>query len=154
MKEEINWANKVRLAKIKKPNSTLLDELVEKEMISSYNHANQYVKLKGKQINVGKGVARIFGLSYEGIVPIGRENYNPIIATYFIKDEHEHYIPCLGYLIAKTNGKRKVAKLEALMEIMSFKQRNKFALGALISTMLVAEKEKVNWATWFPKVAK
>jgi hypothetical protein len=52
-------------------------------------------------------------------------------------------------LIAKTNGKRKVAKLEALMEIMSFKQRNKFALGALISTMLVAKKEKVNWAVWF-----
>jgi hypothetical protein len=39
---------------------------------------------------------------------------------------------------------KKVAKLEALMEIMSFKQGNKFALGALISTMLAIEKEKVN----------
>ncbi len=108
------------------------------------------MKLKGKQINVGEeGVARIFGLSCEGIVPIGRKKYNPIVATYFIRDEHEHYIPCLGYLIAKTNGKWKVAKLEALMEIMYFKQRNKFALGALISTMLVVEKEKVNWVAWF-----
>jgi hypothetical protein len=85
---------------------TLVDELLKKEMISSYNHANQYVKFKGKQINVGEeGVARIFGLSCEGIVPIGRENYNPIVATYFIGNEHEHYIPCARYLIAKTNGK-------------------------------------------------
>jgi len=44
---------------------------------------------------------------------------------------------------------RKVIRLEALMEIMPFKQGNKFALGALISTMLAIEKEKVNWATWF-----
>jgi hypothetical protein len=35
------------------------------------------------------------------------------------------------------------------MEIMSFRQRNNFALDALISTMLAIEKEKVNWATWF-----
>ncbi len=39
--------------------------------------------------------------------------------------------------------------MEALAEIMSFKQKNKFGLGALISTMLVTYKEKVNWATWF-----
>jgi hypothetical protein len=78
-------------------------------------------------------------------VPIGRESYNPIVATYFIGSEHEHYIPCLGYLITKVHGKRKVTKLEALMEIMSFKQGNKFALGDLISMMLVAEKEEVNW---------
>jgi hypothetical protein len=47
-------------------------------MIGSYNYVDQYVKLKGKQINVGKGVARIFGLSRKGIVPIGRESYNPM----------------------------------------------------------------------------
>jgi len=50
-------------------------------------------------------VARIFGLSYKRIVPIEKENYNPIIATYFIGDEHEHYIPYSCYLIAKTYGK-------------------------------------------------
>jgi hypothetical protein len=48
-------------------------------------------------------------------------------------------------LIAKVDGKRKVAKLEALMEIMSFKQGNKFVPNVLISTMLVVEKERVNW---------
>jgi hypothetical protein len=53
----------------------------------------------------------------KGVVPIGRESYNPIVATYFTKDEHEHYILCLGYLIAKAIGRRKVAKLEALMDI-------------------------------------
>jgi hypothetical protein len=72
-----------------------VDEPIVKEMISNYNHADQYVKLKGRQIDVGEeGVARIFGLSREGIIPIGRESYNPIVATYFIGDEHEHYIPC------------------------------------------------------------
>jgi hypothetical protein len=100
--------------------------------------------MKGRQIDVG-GVARIFGLSCEGIVPIGKENDNPIVATYFIGDEHEHYIPRSRYLIAKVDGKRKVAKLEALMEIMSFKQGNKFVPNVLISTMLVVEKERVNW---------
>jgi hypothetical protein len=71
-------------------------------MINIYNHADYYVKLKGKQINVGKeGVARIFGLSCKGIMPIGRESYNLIVATYFIRGEHEHYIRHSGYLIAK-----------------------------------------------------
>ncbi len=77
-----------------------------KEMVNNYNHANQYVKLQGKQIDLG-GVARIFCLSHEGVVPIGRESYNPIVATCFMGDEHEHYIPRLGYLIAKVNGKQK-----------------------------------------------
>jgi hypothetical protein len=35
------------------------------------------------------------------------------------------------------------------MEIMSFIQGNKFAPSVLISMMLGAEKEEVNWATWF-----
>jgi hypothetical protein len=65
-------------------------------------------------------MVRIFGLSCKGIVPIGRESYNLIVVTYFIGDEHEHYIPHSNYLIAKTYGKRKVAKLEALTKIMSF----------------------------------
>jgi hypothetical protein len=65
-----------------------------KEMVSNYNHVNQYVKMKGRQINVGEGMARIFGLSSEGVVPIGKESYNPIVATYFTRDEHEHYISC------------------------------------------------------------
>jgi hypothetical protein len=39
-------------------------------------------------------VARIFGLSREGVVPIERESYNPIVATYFIGEDHEHYILC------------------------------------------------------------
>ncbi len=73
MKEEVDWAKKVRLAKIKKLNQTLMDELIVKEMINSYKHVDQYVKLKGRQIDVRKkGVARIFGLSCERIVLIGR----------------------------------------------------------------------------------
>jgi hypothetical protein len=83
------------------------------------------------------------------IIPIGRESYNPIVVIYFIGDEHEHYIPCSRYLIAKEDGKQKVAKLEVLTKIMSFKQGNKFAPSALISTMLVVKKEKVNWVIWF-----
>ncbi len=114
-----------------------------KEMISSYNHVDQYFKPKGKHIDIGKeAMTRIFGLSCEGTVPIGRESYNPIVVTYFIGYEHEHYIPYVRYLIAKANGRRKVAKLKALMEIMSFRQGNKFA-SALISTMLATKKEKV-----------
>jgi hypothetical protein len=35
------------------------------------------------------------------------------------------------------------------MEIMSFRQGNKFPPSALISTMLTIEKEKVNYAIWF-----
>ncbi len=77
-----------------------------------------------------------------------KKKLHPIVVTYFTRDEHEHYIPHSRYLIAKANGKRKVAKLEALTDIMSFKQGNKFAPGALISTMLATKKEKVNWASW------
>jgi len=84
----------------------LIDELVVKEMVNNYNHANWYVKLKGRQNDEG-GVARIFGLSYEGVVPIGRESYNLIVATCFIGDEHEHYIPHIEYLIVKANGMQK-----------------------------------------------
>lgn len=95
---------------------TFVDELVVRNMVSSYNHANQYVKLKGRQINMGEeGVEFFFGLSHERVVPIGKESYNSIVATYFIGDEHEHYIPHSRYLIAKGDGNRKVAKLEALM---------------------------------------
>jgi 1,4-dihydroxy-2-naphthoyl-CoA synthase len=82
-----------------------------KEMIRSYNCADQNVRLKGRQINVGEGMARIFVLSYERIVPIGRESYNLVVATYFIGDEHEHYILCSCYLIAKADGRWKVTRL-------------------------------------------
>jgi hypothetical protein len=47
-------------------------------------------------------------------------------------------------LIAKADGKWKVGILETLMEIISFKQGNNFVPNVLISTMLVAKKEKVN----------
>jgi siroheme synthase len=51
----------VGLAKIRKLNWIIMDELVVKKMISNYNHANQYVKLKGRQINVQRErVATIF----------------------------------------------------------------------------------------------
>jgi hypothetical protein len=40
MKEKTNWAKKVGLARIRKLDWTLADELVMKEMISNYNHAN------------------------------------------------------------------------------------------------------------------
>jgi hypothetical protein len=115
-KEKVNWVKKVRHDQIRKLNWILGDELVMKEMVNSYNHVNQYVKLKGRQIDVGKeGVARSFGLSHERVVQIGRESYNPIVATYFTRDEYERYISLLVYLIAKVNGKHKVAKLEALI---------------------------------------
>lgn len=76
-------------------------------------------------------------------------NYNLIVATYFIGSGHEHYIPHLGHLIAKIDGKRKVTKLKSLTKIMSFKQGNKVALGVSISMMLVVEKEEMNWVIWF-----
>jgi hypothetical protein len=77
-----------------------------------------------------------------------KKNLHLIVATYFTRDEHEHYILHSISLIAKADGKQKVARLEALTKIMSFKQGNKFAPSALISTMLAIEKEKVNWASW------
>jgi hypothetical protein len=40
MKEKANWAKKVGLVGIRKLDWTLVNELVMKEMISSYNHAN------------------------------------------------------------------------------------------------------------------
>jgi hypothetical protein len=43
MKEEVEWAKKVVFAQIKKLYWTLVDELVVKEMVNSYNHAKQYV---------------------------------------------------------------------------------------------------------------
>jgi hypothetical protein len=52
-------------------------------------------------------------------------------------------------LIAKVDGRWKVTRLEALTDIMSFRQGNKFAPGALILTMLVAKKEKVNCVAWY-----
>ncbi len=64
MREEIGWAKKVGVVRIRKLTWTLVNELVVKEMISSYNHAYQYGKLKGRQINVKEGVARIFGMSH------------------------------------------------------------------------------------------
>jgi hypothetical protein len=64
-----------------------------KEMIGNYNHADQYVKLKGRQINVGEGMAD------------GKESYYPIVVTYFIGNEDEHYILCSKYLIAKVDGR-------------------------------------------------
>jgi hypothetical protein len=119
------------------------------KMINNYNHANQYVKLKGRQINVGGRMARIFGLSRERIVPIGRESYNPIVVTYFIGNEDEHNILRSRYLIAKVDGIWKVTRLEALTEIMSFRQGNKFDPTTLISIMLIAKKEKLNCVAWF-----
>ncbi len=116
LNERRKLAKKVGLAKFRKLNWTFVNELVVRDMVNSYNHANQYVKLKGRQIDMGEeGVARIFGLSHEGVIPIGRKNYNLIIATYFIGDEHEHYIPRSRYLIANRDGKQKVARLETLM---------------------------------------
>jgi hypothetical protein len=70
---------------------------------------------EGRQIDEG-GVAIIFCLSHEGVVPIGRESYNPIVATCFIGDEHEHYIACLGYLIAKADGKQKGSQTRSTYE--------------------------------------
>jgi hypothetical protein len=62
--------------------------------------------MKGRQIDVGEeGVARI--LSHEGIVPIGKESYNPIVATYFIGDEHDTTYRVQDTLLPKqTVGKR------------------------------------------------
>jgi len=53
------------------------------------------------------------------------------------------------YLIAKADGRRRVARLETLTEITFLKEGNKFAPSALISIMLAVETKKVNWATWF-----
>ncbi len=66
-------------------------------------------KLKGRQIDEGEKKATIiFSPSCERVVPIGRESYNPIVATYFTGNEHEHYILHSRYLISKEDGKQKV----------------------------------------------
>jgi hypothetical protein len=83
-----------------------------------------------------------------------KKKLHPIVATYFTRDEHEHYILHSRYLIAKAYGKWKVARLEALTKIMSFKQRNKFAPGALFSKMLATKKERLIGLLGFPKSYK
>jgi len=61
-------AKKVRLAKIRKLDWTLVDEPVVKELIISYNRVDRYINLKGKQIDIGEeGTVRIFCLSYKGL---------------------------------------------------------------------------------------
>jgi hypothetical protein len=39
MKEKVDWAKKIGLAKIRKLDWSLVDEQVVKEMINNYNHA-------------------------------------------------------------------------------------------------------------------
>jgi hypothetical protein len=73
MKVEAKWAKKIGLTKIRKLNRTLIDEPIMKEMMNTYNHANQYVKLKGKQINIGEGMGRIFGYPMKGLYQLERK---------------------------------------------------------------------------------
>jgi hypothetical protein len=50
---------------------------------------------------------------------------------FFKGSKLEHYVSSFGYLIAKTMIQLVMSRLEALIEICTFKHGNRFALGAL-----------------------
>ncbi len=92
---------------------------------------------------------KVFKLPCEGLMVGAWEGYNGVVATYFTITQQDHYVFKSGYVIAQINKKAKVKILEALMEILTFCQGNRFVPSSLVFVMLVAEKELVNWATWF-----
>ncbi len=75
---------------------------------------------------------KVFKLPCEGLMAGAWEGYNGVITTYFVGTQQDHYVFKLGYLIAQANKKAKVERLKTLMEILTFCQGNKFALGSLI----------------------
>jgi len=116
-----------------------------KELSYNFNYDNQYVKLERRQINISEeGIAKMFKLPYGGLIARAQKGYYGVVATYFTKTQQHHYVLKSRYVIAQANGKARVERLEALTEILTFHQGNRFALCFLISVMLPTEKEPIN----------
>jgi hypothetical protein len=148
--QEGAWAKEVGLESLKKLDWTHINEPLVKELIFSFNYDDQYVKLQGRQINISEeGIVKVFKLLCKGLMARAQEGFNGVDATYFVSTHQDHYVIKLGYLIAQANGKVRLGRLKALTEILTFHQDNNFALGSLVSMMLVVKKELANWATWF-----
>ncbi len=86
----------------------------------------------------------MFKLPCAGLMAGAQKGYNGVVATYFTKTQRDHYDFKSRYVIAQANGKARVGRLEALTEILTFHQGNRFALCSLISVMLTTEKEPIN----------
>ncbi len=79
------WAKKVGLTSLKKLDQTCINEPLAKELFYSFNYDNQYVKLRGQQINISEeGIAKVFKLPCEGLMAGTQEGYNGVVATYFV----------------------------------------------------------------------
>jgi hypothetical protein len=102
----------VGLASLKKFNWIHINEPMAKELICSFNYEDQYVKLQGQQIDIGKdSTVKVFKLPCEGLMARALERYNGVVATYFVNTQQDHYIIKSGYLIAQANGNTRVRRL-------------------------------------------
>jgi len=114
-------------------------------MICNYRVTKEVTKLKGKVVNLTiEGITKVFKLPSTRIVTRGKEGYSTTIAKYFLGGEEEHYTPHSSYLICKANGPLKVMRLESLIEILTFRQGNKYAPGALVVVIQAIEEGEVN----------
>jgi hypothetical protein len=58
-----------------------------------------------------EGVVEVFKLLCSGLVLGRREGYKTSIASYFIGEERDHYVPQSGYIIIKANRLLKIMRL-------------------------------------------
>ncbi len=82
-----------------------IDELLMEELIYNFNYIDQYIKLKGWQVDVGKGISQNFELSCEGFMLGGGERYKHDVGTYSDGKKQDHYVPHFVYLIIQTSLK-------------------------------------------------
>jgi hypothetical protein len=68
----------------------------------------------------------------EGVVTFTWEGCDVKLSRFFKGSKLEHYVSSSGYLIAKAMICFVVSRLEALIEICTFRHGNRFALGALV----------------------
>ncbi len=58
-----------------------------------------------------EGVVEVLKLPCIGLLLGTKEGYNTSIASYFIGEEKNHYVPRSGYMIIKANRPLKIMKL-------------------------------------------
>jgi len=56
---------------MKKFDWTSIDELLMKELICNFNYIDQYIKFKGRQVDVGERISQFFEL-FLGRIHVGR----------------------------------------------------------------------------------
>ncbi len=143
--QEEPWAKKTSFASLKNFDWTHINEPLVKELICSFDYDNQYVKLERQHIDIGEeSIAKVFKLPCEGLMVGSWEGYNGVAATYFTWTQQDHHVLKSRYVIAHANEKARVTRLEALTEILTFRQGKMFVLGFLVFMMLNAKKELVN----------